>query len=235
MQGVDPLFFQDRKPYPWMEWEGFLLPGAFERLRTNFPALNLFEKQKGIDRLYGQRPHNRYYLAHRSKPSFVRKLPQAWRRFIEEIDTNPDYQDFIRSFLGTSRFQIRYAWHLGSAGSEVSPHFDSDNKLGTHIFYFNTPADWRKEWGGSICVLSGKKRGDLLNPDFTDFEECVEVGTLGNKSFFFKNSLSAWHGVRSLSCPPGNYRRLFNVIFVPVSDRDKLFRQPDGGTAGDDY
>jgi hypothetical protein len=34
-----------------------------------------------------------------------------------------------------------------------------------------------------------------------------------NHSFLFRNTPDAWHGASALTCPPGSYRRLFNVIF----------------------
>jgi len=33
-------------------------------------------------------------------------------------------------------------------GCAVSPHCDAVRKLATHIFYFNTEADWDPGWGG---------------------------------------------------------------------------------------
>ena len=34
-----------------------------------------------------------------------------------------------------------------------------------------------------------------------------------NYSFLFKNAVDSWHGVRALTCPPGKFRKLFNVIY----------------------
>ncbi|WP_235777127.1 2OG-Fe(II) oxygenase [Rhizobium mesoamericanum] len=140
------------------------------------------------------------------------QLPTAWQGFMDELETSDEYRRFIRRALGISDFIPRYAWHVGSKGSEVSPHLDSATKIGTHILYFNTSVDWNPEWGGSTLVLGGKKIG-AMNPDFADFETSAAACITDNHSFLFKNTPSAWHGATALTSPDGSYRRLFNVIF----------------------
>ena len=84
---------------------------------------------------------------------------------MDELETSEDYHDFIGRALGVPAFNTRYAWHVGSQGSEVSPHVDDHKKLGTHILYFNSSDDWNPEWGGATLVLGGK-RSQAMNPDF---------------------------------------------------------------------
>lgn len=139
-------------------------------------------------------------------------LPPTWQQFMEELRESAAYQAFTERLLDSGPMTVRFAWHVGFNGSEVSPHRDTDKKIGTHIFYFNTSEDWRKEWGGSILVL-GDKRIKQKNPDVSDFGTATAAEILDNRSFFFKNTRDAWHGVEPLTCPPGHYRRLFNVIF----------------------
>jgi hypothetical protein len=52
-----------------------------------------------------------------------------------------------------------------------------------------------------------------MNPEITDFEESVGVPIVGNKSMLFRNTRQAWHGVATINCEEGHYRRLFNAIF----------------------
>lgn len=147
-------------------------------------------------------------------------LPAPWQAFIEEIRGNTRYHGFIQRALGVSAMTVRFAWHLGFQGSEVSPHRDTDKKLGTHILYFNTTEDWSPEWGGRILVL-GDKQVKRNNPDITDFGSVSSVDICDNRSFLFKNTAEAWHGVDALRCPPQRYRRLFNVIFERVGPRPR--------------
>lgn len=215
--------FQQRKPYPWIDFEQFLTPEAFQILHDEFPPLDLFEYHENIYRK-GQRPHNRYYLAYEvsvyhhpaEKPTagVVRKqdLSENWQNFMEELEKGPIYRSFIQKALGPQNYSIRYAWHIGKSSNEVSPHKDATTKLGTHIFYFNTSQDWKADWGGQLIVLDGKQVPGIA-PDFQDFTKETTISNMDNHSFLFKNNSDAWHGVKALTCPEGKYRKLFNVIF----------------------
>ena len=215
--------FIQNEPFPWYGFQDCLTSEGFQQLCQDFPSLKLFEKHEGLERLYGQRPHNRYYLAYetsiydqldRQDKGVVRyqELPESWQMFMDELETSQDYRDFIKSLFEVSDFQVRYAWHIGVTNSEVSPHRDSQQKIGTHILYFNTSDDWDSAWGGSTLVLGGKST-KTMNPNFSDFTTVMSTQLTNNHSFLFKNTPNAWHGVKPLNCPEGKYRRLFNVIF----------------------
>ncbi|MGQ4808285.1 hypothetical protein NKDENANG_01666 [Candidatus Entotheonellaceae bacterium PAL068K] len=216
-------------PYPWVNFQAFLSPEKFAELHKHFPSLDLFEWHQYRSRRGGQRPHNRYYLAyetsiytkidHKDKGIVQREeLPEVWQSFLQELNEGSEYRDFIASMLGVDDFRMRYAWHIGVTNSEVSPHSDSRQKLGTHIFYFNTDDDWDTAWGGELLVLGGKLT-KARNPDFDEFLTAHPVPFLNNRSFLFKNTTDAWHGVKAFTCPEGRYRRLFNAIFEPVETR----------------
>jgi hypothetical protein len=216
--------FRSRSPFPWSCLDRVVRPEGFDRLCEQFPPLSLFEWHEDRERPYGQRPQNRYYLAYNSElqPSYdaphgsvglpKQAFPEAWQQFFSELESSPTYARFIGTCLGRSDFLVRYTFHIGVTGSEVCPHLDKGRKLGTHIFYFNTRDDWDPAWGGATLVLAGR-RTDRLDPDFDDFSSATPVETLGNRSFIFKNTDEAWHGVQPLACPEGAYRRIFNVVF----------------------
>lgn len=218
-----PEEFLATRPFPFVGFDRLLLPDAFAALLAEFPDRALFTWHGAIDRVHGQRPHNRWYLAYESaryeeyseRPGGVARradLPSVWAEFIDELTSDPDYLAMISACLGRPDFETRFAWHLGVDGSEVSPHVDDHNKAGTHIFYFNTDEDWRPEWGGRTEVLSGRTTASNA-PDFDDFADVVTVPLTANASFLFKNQAEAWHGVRPLHCPESRFRRLFNVIY----------------------
>lgn len=219
----DAPAFHAQQPFPWVSLSRFLTEEGFGALHRDFPDIRFFERHENLPKPYGQRPHNRYYLAyeesiyhpHESPAQGVVRhhdLPLTWQRFLEELE-GEEYRRFLQSLLGISQFEVRYAWHIGVTGSEVSPHRDAENKLATHIFYFNTSDDWSMAWGGETLVLCGK-RTPTMNPDFDDFDRVIPVPCLDNRSFLFKNGPGAWHGVRAIRCPAGRYRRLFNVILT---------------------
>ncbi|MEM1179781.1 MAG: 2OG-Fe(II) oxygenase [Acidobacteriota bacterium] len=220
LNSITPQFFSRVEPYPWHVFDRLLRPEAFRELADHFPDLRLFERHEERPRRSGQRPHNRFYLAYdrdgeEPPPGVVgrRGLPAAWRQFLDELES-PQYLDRARALLGAGRapVRVRYAWHVGVRGSEVSPHRDSAKKLGTHIFYFNGRSDWDPAWGGSTLILAGPKRR-IPNPDFEDFAVSLAGDFLDNKSLLFRRTDDSWHGVRPLACPESARRRLFNVIF----------------------
>jgi len=233
LRAFDADGFKSRAPFPWHNFGGFLTAEGFRALHGEFPPLELFEYHSNIRRAHGQRPHNRYYLAYESSiyhkqadSGVIRRdqLPAAWQRFMDELESSEEYQNFIRRALGVSTFITRYAWHVGSQGSEVSPHVDAAEKIGTHILYFNTSDEWNPEWGGATLVLGGKQTA-AMNPDFAAFATRDEARIVDNHSFLFKNTPDAWHGVSALTCPPDSYRRLFNIIVeAPAEQRSLLDR-----------
>jgi 2OG-Fe(II) oxygenase superfamily len=211
--------FLSQRPFPWHTFEGALTPHAFDSLLAEFPRRELFEWKAGHSGQYYTRPHDRWYLEYRphepTRPGSARRgdLPSVWRRFVDELEGNTRYRALMTEVLGLEEFKPRLTWHLGVTGSEVSPHIDSDQKIGTHIFYFNTAADWDPEWGGNLVVLAGEPPvGQHPDRTFAEFDASAEVEFLGNRSFLFRNGPDSWHGVRPLTCPPGSYRRLFNVV-----------------------
>lgn len=231
----DSAGFKANRPFPWCNLQGLLTAEGFKSLYDNFPSLDLFEQHSGIKRGNNQRPHNRYYLAYEnsiyrqedredSSKGVVKlsQLPQPWQSFIQTINTHEPYRELIKSLFDVLDYRVRFAWHVGFNGCEVSPHVDSPDKIGTHILYFNTSDDWLEDWGGAPLVLDGKQTA-ARNPDYPDFTSAQSVSIIDNRSFLFKNAPDAWHGVKPLCCPEGSYRRLFNIVFeFPPAPADKM-------------
>jgi hypothetical protein len=213
-------------------FENLLTGKGYEKLVDGFPRLEQFEKHEGRQRSHGQRPHDRYFLGYQSSryhPKDYRgngiaqpkDLSNSWRAFLAEIESQ-DYMSFLEETLGTDEFTLQYAWHMGMTGAEVSPHRDTLQKLSIHLFYFNPVGIWDTGWGGDFLILNGLKVA-RKNPDFGDFTEVVPFQTQGNRSLFLKNGPEAWHGVRPLRCPDGQYRRLFTVYArAKLSKRKRL-------------
>jgi hypothetical protein len=216
--------FRSTAPFPWHHFTGALTPDAFRNLLEDYPPRDLFQWREGLSGQYYSRPHDRWFLEYRpDEPSRAGRaqkgdLPAVWQRFIDELERDDSsYRRHMLHWLGIDRdLELRLTWHLGVNGSEVSPHIDTDKKLGTHIFYFNTTDDWDPSWGGNLLVLDAGDRGGQ-GRDFDEFRLEAEIDLLGNRSFLFKNDHSAWHGVRPLQCPDGSYRRLFNVVYEKPS------------------
>jgi len=231
IEGIQPETFQMRPPYPWINIQNTLTPEGFERLRGNLPDVSLFERQVGIKRAYGQGSHDRYLLHY--QPGLP--LAEPWRDFIAEL-YGETYMSFLSRMFGPEagkRLILTLEWYFAWQGCAVSPHCDAKRKLATHIFYFNTEADWDSSWGGHILILDdGRRFKPHSAPAFDDLQIGAEIDPRGNGSLLFQRTEHSWHGVRPLQAPPGNLRKLFiitiNVPTFQVWWRRVRGKDPDG-------
>lgn len=207
------------RPFPWLALERVVTDDGFAQLVADYPPRSLFIWHEGRRGQHYVRPQDRWFLAYEpdqpSAPGSARfeDLPVTWQRFIDELQHDPAYRELLARMTGDRAARPTFNWHVGVTGSEVCPHRDKDSKVATHVMYFNTPDDWNREWGGSMEVLDECRAG-VDYPDFDDFAAVTTVDTLGNRSFLFRNTPEAWHGVRPLTCPEGRERRLFNVVLM---------------------
>jgi hypothetical protein len=208
LRQIDGATFQNTKPFPWINPHGALYDEQFEKLRKTFPDVSLFTKSYGIERAYGQKPHDRWEL-------FMRDglpLSPEWKEFVEEI-MSPEYRKELERIFGTTNFSVRYWWQRATTGASVSPHADSVKKLGTQIFYMNSSEDWQDAWGGKTIILDDEgKFPEHSAPELSSFSKKYEAQILGNRSLIFMRTAHAWHAVDELKAPEGAYRKLFTVI-----------------------
>lgn len=200
--------FSGTTPYPWVNFSESLTPEGFQELLSTLPDVSLFEKSFNLERSYGQKPHDRFEL--RYSPGL--NLSPAWSTFIEELSSSSYRQELERLF-GVKNMNLRFQWQYSFTGCSVSPHCDSGSKVGSHIFYFNTPVDWKEEWGGQTLVLDdlGKLSCDSA-PDIAAFTKKEAVRSVGNYSLLFARTEHSWHCVETLKSPPGALRKIFTVI-----------------------
>jgi hypothetical protein len=223
--------FQRQKPYPWTEIRPSFTEEAYQRLRSELPDVSLFQKVVGVKRTHGQMSHDRYILHYR--PSIPLGAP--WQEFIQELK-GPAYESFIRRLFAVPQSQqliLTFEWYYAWEGCSVSPHCDARRKLGTHIFYFNTEADWNSAWGGHILILDdGARYKPHSAPSFDDLQVAASLDPRGNGSLLFQRTQHSWHGVRPLGCPPDHLRKLFivtiNVPTLQVWWRRLRGKDPDG-------
>jgi hypothetical protein len=228
LDGVAADAFRARQPYPWTNLESTLTPQGYEALRLSMPDTSQADKQVGVKRAYRQGPHDRFLLHYR--PGV--EIAQPWKEFLAELE-GPVYQDFLKRVLGPKTFIPTFEWYYAWEGCAVSPHCDAVRKLATHIFYFNTEADWDPNWGGEILILDSERRFKAHSgPAFDDLKVAASLRPGGNGSLLFQRTPHSWHGVRPLQCPQGKLRRLFivtiNVPSFQVWWRRVRGKDPDG-------
>ena len=208
LESLDRGAFRTRRPYPWVNPEGVLTDAGFAALRETIPDVAKFDRFFGVERSHGQEPHDRYALEYREDLDVA---PQ-WHEFIAEL-RGPAYRRFLRQMFDRGGLRLAFHWHYTPSGCSVSPHCDSNRKLGSHIFYFNTAEDWDPSWGGQTVILDDRGQFDRKSaPRFEDFDLAMDSESLGNRSLLFARQAKSWHGVREIRAPEGKYRKVFIVV-----------------------
>jgi hypothetical protein len=221
IRGIDTAAFRNQRPFPWMNPQGFLTDTGFQDLAGNMPDISLFQPFFGKQRKYGQPSHDRYVLEYADGLN----IPACWQAFVDELRGDL-YKDLVSKLLGRGHFKIRFHWHYTPRGCSVSPHCDSRGKLGSQIFYMNTPADWDPAWGGETVILDDGGRFDLeSSPAFEEFDRAYPAQTMGNRSIVFGRRGNSWHGVRAITCPEGAFRRVFIVVYEDFHPRKVLVKR----------
>jgi hypothetical protein len=232
LEVVDGGGFRATKPYPWMSLAGALTEEGRRSLLSAMPDSGLYRATFGMERAYGQKPHDRYEL--RYDPSLP--LTRPWKEFIAEL-SGKRYARFVERVFGRRDFTLRFEWQSAGKGCSVSPHCDGLRKIGAQLFYLNDAADWDPTWGGATLVLDDEGKMDHRSaPDFDAFPREIAVEAIGNNSLIFARGDHSWHAVRPLTCPEGKLRRLFTAVIerkMPLRTRLKesalrFFGRPGG-------
>jgi hypothetical protein len=204
---IDPSSFRERRPFPWINIQGLLTDDGFRHLCDALPDVNAFTKEFGSER---------YALQYTPRL----ELQQPWHDFIAELQDH-EYRYFLRRLFGlraSQRIELTMHWHFAASGFCLMPHVDARRKMGSHIFYFNSEADWDSSWGGHTLVLDDRGTAPANpKPDFRDFQQVAASEILGNQSFIFQRTQHSWHGVHPLKCPPGKLRKVFIVVVNRVN------------------
>jgi hypothetical protein len=212
LDSLDEKKFQSTEPYPWINPVGALTDEGRRRLIETVPPIEQFERVFGKTRSYGQQSHDRLALEYHAGI----ELAEPWREFISELKGRR-YGAFLRRMFGRRGLSLSFHWHYTPNGCSVSPHCDAAHKLGSHIFYVNSDEEWDPAWGGNTLVLDDSGRFDNKSaPAFEDFDREIASDTRGNRSFLFARRDTSWHGVRTIHCPEGRYRKVFIVV---INDR----------------
>jgi len=208
LDSIDAEEFRAGRPFPWVNPRGALTEEGYRRLIETCPEVSAFEPLFGIARSHGQMPHDRYSLEYRDDLD----VAPAWHEFVAEL-RGPRYLSFVRRLFGVSWLKFDFHWHYTPRGCSVSPHCDAKRKLGSHIFYLQTSADWQPAWGGETLILDdGGRFSRSSAPRFEDFDSVVGSQSLDNRSLLFARGHNSWHGVREVRCPEGSFRKVFIVV-----------------------
>ena len=220
LEAVDAQAYWAQSPYPWVNPYGLLHDEKYHCLLDTLPDKSLFTSTFGRSRKYGQKSHDRFTLKYRDGLA----LPSPWQEFIKELRGNT-YGNFLNKLLQSRSFELDFFWFYTPDGCSISPHCDHKNKIGAHLFYFNTENDWKAEWGGETLILDdGGKIDRKSAPDFEAFSRSIPSRAMGNYSLLFSRTPKSWHGMQEIHCPEDRMRKVFMVAVKRVTPLDRMSR-----------
>ena len=208
---IDAKAYREQHPFPYIDVPAPLYEDAYRLLVETAPAdLSLFEKQFGIERKYGQKYHDKYFLAY----SLSVPISEPWKEFIAEMESS-EYRGFIEKMFNMrpGSYTMLFSWHYMPRGTCITPHCDTRTKMGSQLFYLNTPADWDSSWGGQTLALDDEGKMDWQSgPQISDFKNVFTSKSIGNTSFIFTRTDHSWHAVDVIECPDGRLRKMFSMV-----------------------
>lgn len=221
LREIENSDFLNTKPYPWVNPEGILTQWGYRQLVEKLPDMSLFDECFDIPRNHGQKPHDRYQLIYEKGLD----IPTPWKEFITELHSEK-YRQFISNLFQVKKFHLRLHWQFAVAGCSVSPHCDGDRKIGSQIFYLNTPDTWDESWGGQTIVLDDDGEFDCSSsPSFDAFKKTTVAKSVDNYSFIFAKTNHSWHGMKELTSPEGKMRKVFIVTInknISLAEKVKI-------------
>lgn len=190
------------EPYQWAFLDRIFAPSDAGALAASFPR-DHFKTVKGYDGEKGYEYEARALIhMNGAAPSRAEFLSPAWRQLAEEL-LSPAYRQAMSRLTGLN---LAESWlevnvfHYGQS-AWLGPHVDLEEKVVTHVFYFNDA--WDAADGGCLNILSA---GDMA--------EVVQViPPLVGNSFVLVRSPNSWHAVSRVRDDCHTSRRSMTVTF----------------------
>ncbi len=207
---IDAQKYQDNKPFPFIDFPNALYDDAYALLVKTAPDVSLFENQFGIERKYGQKFHDKYFLEYFD----TTPVASPWKEFAAELYSD-EYRRFIERMFKMKRgsYNLVLSWHYMTRGTCITPHCDTEKKIGSQLFYLNTSDKWEEEWGGQTLALDDEgKRNPESGPEIAEFNNIFKSKSVDNSSFIFTRTNHSWHAVDVIQCPPDEIRKMFSIV-----------------------
>src|SRR5215204_3897326 len=145
------------EPYRWAFVDQLFSTADAQALADTFPR-DHFKTVKGFDGEKGYEYEARS-LIHMgaSAATHAESLRSAWRQFADEL-LSPAYREVMTGLTGVDLSELPMEANLFHYGRSawLGPHVDLEDKLVTHVFYFNEA--WNENDGGCLTIL---RAGDM--------------------------------------------------------------------------
>jgi hypothetical protein len=205
------------EPYKWAFISGLFSPADGEALVKDFPR-DHFKTVEGYDGEKGYQYEARSLVAMGPDTSSRAEfLSPAWRRLAEEL-SSPAYREAMSRLTGLKLADLPMeanVFHYGRS-AWLGPHVDLEDKVVSHIFYFN--AVWDESNGGCLTVLRS-----------ADMAQAVKIiPPLVGNSVVLVRSDNSWHAVSRVQDKCCVSRRSMAVTFYRPGSPSTMW--PAGAT-----
>lgn len=205
------------EPYRWGFVDQLFTPTDARELVNTFPR-DSFKTVRGYDGEKGYEYEARS-LIHMgaSLPTQAESLSAAWQRLAGDL-LSPAYREVISQFTGVDVSSLPMeanAFHYGRS-AWLGPHVDLEDKLVTHVIYFND--SWDESDGGCLTILSS---GDMA-------QSVKTIPPIIGNSVVLVRSSNSWHAVTRVRETCRMSRRSVAVTFYRPGSPSTMW--PTGDT-----
>ncbi|MFE4924869.1 2OG-Fe(II) oxygenase [Streptomyces sp. NPDC056661] len=177
-------------PYPWLSTAPGELFGqeAAAQLAATFPDEG-FVRRDEAHRREGKsyRNFSRPVVSGQGDEAENGFLTGLWADLVTDL-RSPEYREWVAAALSqdpVDEVELRLVRH--APGDWLGPHTDRDDKVFSHILYFNP--GWRAEWGGCVEILDGPQATSVTG------RVVPELGA----SVLLAQAANSWHQVTAVS------------------------------------
>ncbi len=184
----------ERHPCRWLA----TAPGELCSHQDASQLADTFPTEGSVRRDEGQRTSGKRYRNFSrplSWPDDESLLGAQWRRLVADLVSH-EYRGRVARLLEqepADRLELRLVHH--GSGDWLGPHTDREDKLFSHIIYFNP--GWLPAWGGCLEILRGEDAGSAVA------SICPELGA----SVLLARASNSWHHVTRVSAAAPARRR----------------------------
>src|SRR4026208_1069120 len=190
------------EPYRWAFVDRlFSTPDAAALVETfprdHFKTVKGYDGEKGYQ--YGARSLVRMGANAASQSEF---LSPSWSRLAEDL-ISKDYREAMSLLTGMDLRDLPLEINIFHYGRSawLGPHVDLQDKLVTHVLYFND--SWNERDGGCLTILR--------SPDMNDAEKVI-LPLIGNSAVLVRSD-NSWHAVTRVREECRSSRRSMAVTF----------------------
>lgn len=182
------------RPYRWLSTAPGELFGTdvAAELAATFPATG-FIRMDAAHRRNGKTYRN--FSRPVANGAGDEPLPARWTDLLTDL-CSTGYRQWVASVLDqelADRVELRLVRH--APGDWLGPHTDREDKLFSHILYFNP--GWHEEWGGCLEILDG------ASPTAVVSRVVPELGA----SALLAQATNSWHQVTRVGAATAVSRR----------------------------